>query len=303
MGLSYLRPMTVEAGWYYAEGDPPGTVRRWNGNAWVGFPIEAPREQQSASTNDLSQVNDINTRRFKPVPGQVGLKPFARLAQFLLVAVAIANLIVAASVVQLVPYAGAVTGFDESGLDSVPDDLATRFALSTLASAVLTLFAGLAFVTWFFLAYRNVSLWTRTKRSPAWAIFAWVVPFISFTRPMTMMLELVETSASRDREENPSPLPVVFWWLLWQVAGFAMIFFIGGIDDVEQLASRLLVMQGITLTFGVIAAGLAVWIVQSVTEAQDNRRRPTPAQLELMRQDAELEAFKRSQSSGIAYGG
>jgi len=31
--------LTVEPGWYYAEGDPPGTVRRWNGQEWIGFPI------------------------------------------------------------------------------------------------------------------------------------------------------------------------------------------------------------------------------------------------------------------------
>ena len=32
----------AEAGWYHVEGDPPGTVRRWNGVEWIGFPIPDP---------------------------------------------------------------------------------------------------------------------------------------------------------------------------------------------------------------------------------------------------------------------
>lgn len=30
------------AGWYHAEGDPPGTTRYWDGSAWQGGPQEAP---------------------------------------------------------------------------------------------------------------------------------------------------------------------------------------------------------------------------------------------------------------------
>ena len=30
------------AGHYYAQGDPPGTVRYWDGTQWVGEPIPAP---------------------------------------------------------------------------------------------------------------------------------------------------------------------------------------------------------------------------------------------------------------------
>ncbi|MEM9204325.1 MAG: RDD family protein [Actinomycetota bacterium] len=32
----------MAAGHYYAEGDPPGTVRYWDGTQWVGDPIPAP---------------------------------------------------------------------------------------------------------------------------------------------------------------------------------------------------------------------------------------------------------------------
>lgn len=33
----------VEAGWYYAQGDPVGTHRWWNGSAWVGEPQPVPQ--------------------------------------------------------------------------------------------------------------------------------------------------------------------------------------------------------------------------------------------------------------------
>lgn len=32
----------MEAGWYYAQGDPPGTVRYWDGELWQGEPILQP---------------------------------------------------------------------------------------------------------------------------------------------------------------------------------------------------------------------------------------------------------------------
>ena len=33
----------AEAGWYYAQGDPPGTLRYWNGAQWTGEPQYPPQ--------------------------------------------------------------------------------------------------------------------------------------------------------------------------------------------------------------------------------------------------------------------
>lgn len=30
---------SAQAGWYAAQGDPPGTLRYWNGSAWIGEPV------------------------------------------------------------------------------------------------------------------------------------------------------------------------------------------------------------------------------------------------------------------------
>ena len=32
----------VQPGWYYAQGDPPGTQRYWDGELWQGQPVPAP---------------------------------------------------------------------------------------------------------------------------------------------------------------------------------------------------------------------------------------------------------------------
>ena len=34
-------PPSVPPGWYYAEGDPPGTQRYWDGTSWLGGPQAA----------------------------------------------------------------------------------------------------------------------------------------------------------------------------------------------------------------------------------------------------------------------
>lgn len=288
--------MTVEPGWYYAEGDPVGTVRRWNGTEWVGFPVAPPNEDGTGAAQPAP-----STPRFEPVSGVVSLKGVAIAVQLCLIAVAIATIFVAISLVQIAPYAGEAAADGVELYERVPDGLADRFAMGTIASGLLTLLCGIVFAAWFFLAYRNISLWHKTRRSLPWTILAWIVPFINLVRPMTMMLEVVEHSAPPNRKENPSPTPVIAWWILWVFAQFGLLFLAAGGNDLESVASGVLLAQGIGAFMSVIAAGFAVFIVQGVTDAQEARRRPTAAQLELMRQDAEAEAFRAAQSTGIAF--
>ena len=35
-------PQTQPPGWYYAQGDPPGTQRYWDGSNWQGGPQPVP---------------------------------------------------------------------------------------------------------------------------------------------------------------------------------------------------------------------------------------------------------------------
>jgi len=39
------------AGWYHAEGDPPGTQRWWDGEMWQGGPVEPPSQSAQPAPN------------------------------------------------------------------------------------------------------------------------------------------------------------------------------------------------------------------------------------------------------------
>lgn len=286
--------MSIEAGWYPAEGDPPGTVRRWNGHEWIGFPIAQP------TAEGTTPGNIVGVKRFQPVAGHVSLQGLAIGVQLTLIVVAIASIFQAVSLYQVSPYVSDLTN-EADLLDDVPDALATRFEVSQLAVTVTTAICALLFVTWFFLAYRNVSRWQQTRRSLPWAIFAWIVPFINLVRPLTMMLEIAEKSPRPDQKNELNPTAVIAWWVLWMFAQFGLFFFVLG-SDLEDLAQNVLVGQSVVVALSVVAAGFAIYIVQGVTDAQESRRHPSPAQRELMQQDAETAEFQKNKSTGIVDG-
>lgn len=44
------------AGWYHAEGDPPGTTRYWDGTAWQGGPQAAPIAPAGGAPQSIGQT-------------------------------------------------------------------------------------------------------------------------------------------------------------------------------------------------------------------------------------------------------
>ncbi len=52
---------TQPPGWYYAQGDPPGTQRYWDGSQWVG----SPQAAQGAGAGDQASYGQIGG----PAPG------------------------------------------------------------------------------------------------------------------------------------------------------------------------------------------------------------------------------------------
>lgn len=284
--------MSIEAGWYYAEGDPPGTVRRWNGVEWIGFPTIQP------TAEGTTPGNAVGVKPFVYPRGMVGLKGIAIVVQLCLLLVMVASAVHGVTLLQIAPYTADLMSSGGEFSDQLPDGLAVRWLVASLATQLLTLGTGIFFVIWFVLAYRNMGLWHRNRRGTPWAFFAWIVPFIQFIRPMTMMLELAENSARPDRSEDLSPTPVIAWWILWVFAQFGVLLFAfgGGINDV---AANFLTGQGILALLGAVAAGIAIYIVQGITDAQEGRRHPTAAQREMMRQQAQVAAVHQSQSTGI----
>lgn len=52
----------ITPGLYHAEGDPPGTVRQWDGVQWVGDPVPAPPGSQPAAPIGAEQRADVGVR-------------------------------------------------------------------------------------------------------------------------------------------------------------------------------------------------------------------------------------------------
>lgn len=53
-------PQTQPPGWYYAEGDPPGTQRYWDGSKWEGGPQPVPGSQGDVGIGGPSLAEPIN---------------------------------------------------------------------------------------------------------------------------------------------------------------------------------------------------------------------------------------------------
>jgi uncharacterized RDD family membrane protein YckC len=51
-------PDARPAGWYHAQGDPPGTQRYWNGEEWEGDPHPVPGASPDASPEDVWAPTD-----------------------------------------------------------------------------------------------------------------------------------------------------------------------------------------------------------------------------------------------------
>ncbi len=54
-------PQNPAPGYYYAAGDPPGTVRQWDGAQWLGDPMPAPPSAGATST-ESAQFGSLGSR-------------------------------------------------------------------------------------------------------------------------------------------------------------------------------------------------------------------------------------------------
>jgi uncharacterized RDD family membrane protein YckC len=52
----------IAPGLYHAEGDPPGTVRQWDGTQWVGGPVPAPPGAMAAPLRSKDQFGGVGIR-------------------------------------------------------------------------------------------------------------------------------------------------------------------------------------------------------------------------------------------------
>jgi len=262
--------MTAEPGWYYAPGDRENTLRRWNGEQWIGFPIE----QRS---NEGAGPSTIGVKPFRRIPGHVSLSGLAAAASVALVLLIGAHGFLAFTVWQNSQY-DAVRALDT--LEPAP---ATTIVTAFTGVVLVGLLAGFLFIAWFATAYRNLSRWHRTARAPGWPIIVFFVPFVQYRWPWDMMLELIESSARKEHQGAISPFPVLGWWVMW--TGHQSLFLASmGLSRYTDFGVSSYYFGIGGSVFAIIGICFAIFLMHKISQAQDSRLRPTAAQRALMGQ-------------------
>ncbi len=188
----------------------------------------------------------------------------------------------------------AVLGILEIGVvDSVVDgtdsalipeliDVDDRRVIVGGIEALLTFVTGIAFIAWLYRLYDNASAIDRwpPRFSSGWVVGAWFVPFLSLVRPKAIVDDQWRIS---DPERDPAAAgrwegaPVPGWLHLWWAAFLAHFILIGRFTDYDPndlVALRAqLPLEVLANVVGVVAAGLAFWLVISLTRRHMARAR------------------------------
>jgi len=263
--------MSIEAGWYHAQGDPKGTVRRWNGTAWIGFPIQDP----------TLQAHQQHVDRFVPTPGQVPLKPFAIAAQLALIAVIGVYAMRLWVTFKERSYQVAVNDDTLLGIDT------TRDQLDSLRLTQTFLWVGAVFLlfifgsVWFWRAMRNMRLWhKRLDRK---------TKLYHFT-PLFMMLELQTYSPRRSEQGVMNPVLAWGWWALFAGAGAVERAIERSSYGSTDTAVSLLALRMALVVFTLVSFVLAIMLVEQITKHQDRRMTPSAAQRKQLAEEQQLQA-------------
>lgn len=143
-----------------------------------------------------------------------------------------------------------------------------------------------AFLLWFHRVHANLpALGVRTlDYSSAWTFWGFVVPILSFIRPMYVMREVWHgsdpQSLMRDRERDSAvihsggtPALVVWWWVFFTLSGaFAGVGYIAFVPDPNLDVLRTVgVVDLLSDVCDLGSAGLAVRIVERITSWQRAR--------------------------------
>jgi hypothetical protein len=265
--------MQVERGWYHAQGDPAGTVRLWNGESWVGFPVPDPK---------LAAEDKPRVRPFVPVPGQVRLAPLAAAAQLAVVALMAVTLFRMYVAYRVRSYRVAALEGNLFNIDVTQSEL-TRL---TFMQAILWLVAiVLVFVIgglWMWRAWANLKLWHKPlHRGRA----------ISKYSPLNIMLELQTHSPPKHRAGALNPVWAWGWWALFAGVGAverAVERRSFSTEQMDETATTLLAARLGLMGLTMVSFVLGIILIRQITQEQDLRMTPTRAQIELAKQEAAL---------------
>lgn len=157
-----------------------------------------------------------------------------------------------------------------------------RAGLAALAQLVLFIATVVAFLAWFFRAYRNLARIGAAglRYRPGWSIGAWFVPILNLFRPKQIANDVWRASdpelpgnqglAWRNR---PVSALLHWWWALWLISSVAgnasnRAYLAAGTIDEQQSATQAAIAAD---ALYVITAILAILVVRAVTGRQETR--------------------------------
>jgi len=296
----------MKAGWYHFEGDPHDTVRRWNGNEWIGFSVPNPEMTTvsmhgSATRRRLERLDAAGVRMgYLTVVTMVVLTVlFATLSLLLFRA---ARAIVDQPLLQ--PANEIESQLRE--LFSFGDGIAALIGLIVVGSIVCVI----QFVSWMRRAAAGAGISHRTRRrkrnGKKKLTLGWLVLALYFNpitaaesfgpRPIVrvktrarargfhaVVSDIAGVAGANPRDPNAtssiSPLPIMAWWMLWWVPVFALgISFIWNfIAGPPSLAG----LRDLAVFYGALAAcevGALVCIIFTILQINPKlaRRSPVP---------------------------
>ena len=138
------------------------------------------------------------------------------------------------------------------------------------------------FLMWVYRSYRNLSpLKARNLEfSPGWAVGWWFVPLANFVKPFQIIRELWNES-DPDFDEDLGYMPssldtpetVGFWWAAFLISGFAFRISDRMVENDGSVNKYFPVAFLVASIINAAAAILAILIVKTITERQEERFR------------------------------
>ncbi len=141
--------------------------------------------------------------------------------------------------------------------------------VAVLVSAV----TAALFIGWLVRARANVEQTWRHRHTAGWAVGGWFVPFANLAIPGRVVADVWRASAARSGQPGDTAL-VTAWWLT--ATGTWLLYVIGLVARIDtsvptlHTTAVLFTIQGL-LT--IVAAGLAIAVVQRVTRWQSLQQR------------------------------
>lgn len=167
----------------------------------------------------------------------------------------------------------AATGYRLSLLAVLPSDIGMtemdvlpggdlEMVATTVASLVWVLayfVAGFLTLKWYYRATQNAhALTAGVENSPAWALWGFVVPFISLWKPYGVTSELWRSSLAPDRWKGlRDPVAMRWWWGLVLAGSLAL-------SASNFMSKSATTVHELTITAGVVIAGTVLHMAAGI---------------------------------------